>query len=75
MATMLIEYDECNLFTEQILQGLSSAGIIKIKEKTADKRRIDELKESIRQAKKMGEDMRENGLKGYQTMDEFLQTI
>ncbi|SFL24759.1 hypothetical protein SAMN05216357_11644 [Porphyromonadaceae bacterium KH3CP3RA] len=74
MATMLIEYDEHNLFTEQILQGLSSAGIIKIKEKTADKR-IDELKESIRQAKKMGEDMRENGLKGYQTMDEFLQTI
>lgn len=74
MQTMVIQYDERNHSATQILNGLLSAGIIKIK-KSASEKRIEELKEAIREAKAMGEDIRKNGTKGYQTMDEFLKTV
>jgi hypothetical protein len=36
---------------------------------------IEELKAAILEAKAMAEDIRKNGTKGYQTMEEFLKTI
>jgi hypothetical protein len=74
MQTMVIEYNERNHSTKQILNGLLSAGIIKIKKSTSEKR-IEELKEAILETEVMVADIRKNGTKGYQTMDEFLQTI
>ena len=74
MQTMVIQYNERNHSANQILSGLLSAGIIKIK-KSASEKRIKELKLAIREAKAMGDDIRKNGTKGYQTMDEFLKTF
>jgi hypothetical protein len=36
---------------------------------------IEELKTAILEAKEMEKDIRKNGTKGYQTMDEFLKTV
>ena len=66
-----IQYNERNQSATQILNGLLSAGIIKVK-KSASEKRIEELKQAIREAKAMGEDIRKNGTKGYQTMDDLL---
>ena len=74
MQTMTIQYNERNPSAMQILNGLLLAGIIKLK-KSASEKQIEELKQAIREAKAMGEDIRKNGTKGYQTMDEFLKTV
>jgi hypothetical protein len=71
MQTMVIQYNERNQSATQILNGLLSAGIIKIK-KSASERRIEELKQAMREAKAMGEDIRKNGTKGYKTLDALL---
>jgi hypothetical protein len=42
---------------------------------TAKEKHIAEFKEAIRQTEEMVEDIRLNGTKGYQTMDEFLKTL
>jgi hypothetical protein len=36
---------------------------------------IEELKAAILEAKEMEKDIRKNGTKGYQTMEEFLKTV
>jgi hypothetical protein len=42
---------------------------------TAKEKHIAEFKEAIRQTEEMVKDIRLNGTKGYQTMDEFLKTF
>jgi len=42
--------------------------------KSASEKQIEELKQAMREAKAMGEDIRKNGTKGYQTL-EILQKI
>jgi hypothetical protein len=42
---------------------------------TAREKHIAKFKEAIRQTEAMVEDIRLNGTKGYQTMDEFLKTL
>ncbi|GHT32712.1 hypothetical protein FACS189434_05170 [Bacteroidia bacterium] len=74
MQTMVIQYNERNPSAMQILNGLLSAGIIKIKQSASEKR-VEELKQAMREAKAMGEDIRKNGTKGYQTMEDFLKTV
>jgi len=74
MQTMVIQYNERNRSASQILNGLLSVGIIKIK-KSANEKRIEELKQAMREAKTMGDDIRKNGTNGYQTMDEFFKTF
>ena len=71
MQTMVIQYDRHNASAIQILNGLISAGIIKAK-KSASEKQLDELKQAIREAKAMGDDIRKNGIKGYKTLDELL---
>jgi hypothetical protein len=42
---------------------------------TAKEKHIAEFKEAIRQTEAMVKDIRQNGTKGYQTMEEFLKTL
>jgi hypothetical protein len=42
---------------------------------TVKEKHIAEFKEAIRQTEVMAKDIRANGTEGYQTMDEFLQTL
>ncbi|MDR2682692.1 MAG: phosphatidate cytidylyltransferase [Dysgonamonadaceae bacterium] len=68
---MVIEYNERNSSAQQILNGLLSAGIIKIK-KSASEKRIEELKKAILETEAMVADIRKNGTAGYKTLDELL---
>jgi hypothetical protein len=71
MQTMVIEYNERNLAAKKILDGLLSAGMIRVK-KSAGEKRIEEIKKAILETEAMVADIRKNGTKGYKTLDELL---
>jgi hypothetical protein len=74
MKTMIIEYNEQNAFVKQILDGLASSKLIRIK-KSSKEKHLEEFEEAVRETETMITNIRRNGSEGYQTMDEFLKTI
>jgi hypothetical protein len=88
MATLTLEYDSRNKTARQIMDGLLLSGVfveknidkpanklhIKKHRQTVREKHIADFKEAIRQTEEMVCDIRKNGTKGYQTMDEFLKT-
>jgi hypothetical protein len=75
MQTMTIEYDGRNKAVKRTLENLISSGQIRRKMVPAREKRIAEFTEAVRQCKAMAADIAINGADGYQTMDEFLETL
>ena len=75
MATLTIEYNSRNKTTQQIINGLLSAGIFHVKIENAREKEQADIKKNIRETRKMIEDIRKNGSSKYQNMDDFLVTL
>jgi hypothetical protein len=75
MQTIVIEYNKRNASSvKQIIDGLISSGLIKIK-KSAKEKHLEEFRKAVRETEAMAAGIRKNGIDEYQTMDEFLKTI
>ena len=74
MATMTLEYDASNKTARQILEGLVFSGIFKVKNDAKEVEKA-EIKQNIRETKRMIEDIEKNGSAKYQNMDDFLATL
>ena len=68
MATLTIEYNEKNKHVMQVLSGLLGAGVFHRKNET----NISEFKTALHETKTMSEDITQNGIKGYKTLDDLL---
>jgi hypothetical protein len=76
MKTMTIEYDGRNRAVTCRLEGLIAAGLIRRSKPVPRRRRqVIEFENALREAKAMAADIAVNGTAGYQTMDEFLETL
>jgi hypothetical protein len=73
MATLTVEYDSRNRTARQVITGLASTGVFRIRDNKETERM--EIRENIREARKMIEDIRKNGSGKYQNMDDFLETL
>jgi hypothetical protein len=73
MATLTIEYNTRNKTARQVINGLISAGVFRIREDEEKERAA--IKRNIREVKKMIADIKENGSAGYESMDDFLKTL
>jgi hypothetical protein len=71
MATMTLEYNASNKTARQILEGLIFSGIFKVKNDAKEAEKV-EIKQNIRETKRMIEDIKQNGSAKYQNMDNFL---
>jgi predicted transcriptional regulator len=72
MQTTVIEYSKRNASSvQQILDGLTSSGLIKIK-KSAKEKHLEEFKQAVRETEAMAADIRKNGTAGYKTLQELL---
>lgn len=72
---MVIEYDERNKTVKRVLESLISGGLIQRKNTSAKDKRIAEFKQALRESREIAADIAENGIEGYQTMDDFLKTL
>jgi len=73
MATMVIEYNEQNKYTRQVLEGLIGSGIIRRQNNEAvENRRIAAFKTALQESKNMAIDIALNGTSSYKTLDDLL---
>ncbi|WP_226995349.1 hypothetical protein, partial [Candidatus Symbiothrix dinenymphae] len=63
------------LLTFLVTWGIDAEVKHNIRKPTAREKHIAEFKEAIRETEAMAKHIRQNGTKGYQTMDEFLKTL
>ena len=73
MATLTVEYNARNSTVRQLIEGLLSSGLFRVKLEH-EKERI-EIQKNMRIANKMIEDIRTNGSSSYQNMDDFLSSL
>jgi hypothetical protein len=73
MKELIIEYDEKNKTVNKLLDAMISSGVSH-KKRTAKEKRIAELKQSLKEAKEMAENIAA-GNDHYETMDEFLERL
>ena len=73
MATMIIEYNERNKYTRQVLEGLIGSGIIRRQDnKVVENQKITAFKTALQESKNMAIDISLNGIAGYKTLDDLL---
>ena len=68
MATMTIEYNEKNMNVLRVLTGLIGTGVIHRR----NEKKISEFKTALHEAKTMSEDITQNGIARYKTLDDLL---
>jgi predicted transcriptional regulator len=73
MATLMIEYDMRNRTARQVIKGLVSSGVFRIRDDAEKEKKA--IRTNIREAKQMIEDIRTNGSANYQNMDQFLVSL
>jgi len=73
MATLTLEYNARNGTVRQLVEGLLSSGLFRVKSEQEKERA--EIQKNMRNVSKMIEDIRINGSSKYQNMDSFLSSL
>ena len=71
MAVMTIEYNEKDIHVRQVLTGLLGSGMIHRKYEGKNQE-ISSFKAALQETMMMSEDIAQNGIEGYKTLDDLL---
>ena len=71
MATITIEYNEKDKYVKQVLTGLIGSGIIRCNNKVENPK-ISTFKMALQETRMISENIIQNGIEGYRTLDDLL---